>query len=108
MRREGENTHGESIKNNRHYFFVFYSRRIYCGKLLESRAVVPAGYTQSVKTGGTVESKYIACGAYEVSSYEENVLHVFSKYTVYYPDELESAPKTTNKKYPVIVVCNVS
>lgn len=99
---------GKALKITGIIFLFFIAGGFIVLKFLGSRSVVPAGQTQSVKTGGTVESKYIACGAYEVSSYEENVLHVFSKYTVYYPDELESAPKTTNKKYPVIVVCNVS
>lgn len=73
-------------------------------KFLESRPAVPANYTQDAETGGPIEAKYMAAGGHEVSAYEEPVLQGFSKYTVYYPAELE----TTAKKYPVIVVCNGS
>lgn len=73
-------------------------------KLLGSRPAVPANYMQDVETGGSIEAKYMATGGYEVSAYEEPALQGFSKYTIYYPTELE----TTDKKYPVIVVCNGS
>ena len=73
-------------------------------KFLGSRPVVPANYTQDTETGGPIEAKYMATGSHEVSTYEEPVLQGFSKYTIDYPTELE----TTDKKYPVIVVCNGS
>lgn len=73
-------------------------------KFLGSRPVVPANYTQDTETGGHIEAKYMATGSHEVSTYEEPVLQSFSKYTIDYPTELE----TTDKKYPVIVVCNGS
>ena len=73
-------------------------------KFLGSRPVVPANYTQDTETGGPIEAKYMATGSHEVSTYEEPVLQSFSKYTIDYPTELE----TTDKKYPVIVVCNGS
>ena len=73
-------------------------------KFLGSRPVVPANYTQDTETGGPIEAKYMATGSHEVSTYEEPVLQGFSKYTIDYPTALE----TTDKKYPVIVVCNGS
>lgn len=73
-------------------------------KFLGSRPAVPANYTQGTETGGSIEAKYMTTGGYEVSTYEEPVLQGFSKYTIYYPTELE----TTDEKYPVIVVCNGS
>lgn len=73
-------------------------------KFLSSRPVVPADYTQNAETGGPIEAKYMSAGGYEVSVYEEPVLQGFSKYSIYYPSELE----TTDEKYPVIIVCNGS
>ena len=73
-------------------------------KFLGSRPAVPADYIQDAETGGPIEAKYMAAGGREVSAYEEPALQGFSKYTIYYPSELE----TTDKKYPVIVVCNGS
>ena len=69
-------------------------------KFLGSRPAAPANYMQDTETGGSIEAKYMAAGGYEVSAYEEPVLQGFSKYTIYYPAELE----TTDEKYPVIVV----
>ena len=73
-------------------------------KFLGSRSAAPANYMQDTETGGSIEAKYMAAGGYEVSTYEEPTLQGFSKYTIYYPTELE----TTDEKYPVIVVCNGS
>lgn len=69
-----------------------------------NRPVAPADYQQSVETGGEMEAKYMANGSFEVSVYEEPVLQVFKKYVIYYPAELE----TSDKQYPVIVICNGS
>lgn len=68
------------------------------------KPVAPANYPQTVKTGGAIESKYMANGTYEVSCFEESVLQGFGKYVLYYPTELESADKT----WPVVVVANGS
>lgn len=73
-------------------------------KILRNRPAVPANYMQDTKTGGSIEAKYMVAGGYEVSTYEEPTLQGFSKYTIYFPTELE----TTAEKYPVIVVCNGS
>ena len=69
-----------------------------------SRPAAPTDYQQSVKTGGEIETKYMADGDFEVSVYEESALQVFKKYVIYYPTELE----TSDKQYPVIVICNGS
>ncbi len=64
--------------------------------------MVPNDYTETVKTDGIIESKYLKNGKYEVSYYEEKTDEKFEKYEVYYPKELESK----NKKYPVVVFVN--
>lgn len=73
-------------------------------KYLGSRPAAPKDYQQSVETGGEIEAAYMSNGSFEVSVYEEPVLQVFKKYVIYYPAELE----TTDKQYPVIVICNGS
>lgn len=73
-------------------------------KYLGSRPAAPADYQQRIETGGELEAKYMANGSFEVSVYEEPVLQVFKKYVIYYPAELE----TSDKQYPVIVICNGS
>lgn len=73
---------------------------IYIGK----RPAAPADYQQRVETGGEIEKKYMANGNFAVSVYEEPVLQVFKKYIIYYPSELE----TSDKQYPVLVICNGS
>lgn len=69
-----------------------------------NKPAAPTNYQQSVETGGAIEAKYMANGSFEVSVYEEPVLQVFQKYVIYYPAELE----TSDKQYPVIVICNGS
>lgn len=73
-------------------------------KYLGSRPAAPTDYQQSIETDGEIEAKYMANGSFEVSVYEEPVLQVFKKYVIYYPAELE----TSDKQYPVIVICNGS
>ncbi|MGN0266547.1 MAG: hypothetical protein ACI4D7_02600, partial [Lachnospiraceae bacterium] len=68
------------------------------------KPVAPTDYTQTVETGGEIEAKYMANGAYEVSYSEEPVLQGFGKYVLYYPTEL----KSTDKTWPVVVVANGS
>lgn len=64
----------------------------------------PSDYQKTVKTGGEIEGAYMKNGEYEVSVYEEPALQGFGKYITYYPTELTSS----DKKYPVIVICNGS
>ena len=73
-------------------------------KVLGSRPAAPTDYQTTVQTGGDIEKKYMKNGDYEVSIKENAVLQQFGKFIVYYPTELE----TTDKKYPVIVMCNGS
>lgn len=75
--------------------FIVYNSR---------KPAVPTDYTQTVETGGEIEAKYIANGAYEVSYFDEAVLQGFRKYVLYYPSELENTEKT----WPVVVVANGS
>lgn len=73
-------------------------------RYIGSRPAAPEDYQQSVQTGSALEAKYMANGTFDVSVCEEPVLQVFKKYLIYYPSELE----TTDKQYPVIVLCNGS
>lgn len=73
-------------------------------KILGSRPAAPKDYQKKVQTGGAIEAKYMANGACEVSKHEDACLLEFGKFIVYYPKELENS----NKKYPVIVLCNGS
>lgn len=73
-------------------------------RYLGSRPAAPNDYQQSVETGSEAEAKYMANGSFEVSIYEEPVLQVFKKYVIYYPSDLE----TSDRQYPVIVICNGS
>lgn len=67
-----------------------------------SHNTLSENYRDSIETGGEIEAKYLQDGTYKVSYYEETAMQVFEKYEIYYPTELE----TTDKVYPVIVVCN--
>ena len=73
-------------------------------KYLGNRPAAPSDYQQSVETGGEIETKYMDNGSFEVAVCDEPVLQGFQKYMIYYPVELE----TTNRQYPVIVICNGS
>lgn len=73
-------------------------------RYIGSRPAAPVDYQQSIRTGSALEANYMSGGAFDVSVYEEPVLQVFKKYVIYYPSELE----TTDKQYPVIVLCNGS
>lgn len=63
---------------------------------------VPKNYTETVKTGGEIEAKYLKNGTHKTAYTEAKVLENYKKYEIYYPEELTSA----DKKYPVIVVSN--
>lgn len=69
-----------------------------------NKPAAPTGYQQNIEIGGEIEAKYMSDGEFEVSVYKEQALQVFKKYVIYYPTELE----TSNKQYPVIVICNGS
>lgn len=65
---------------------------------------VPNDYHKNAKTGGDIEAQYMKSGDFDVSVYEEPVLHGFGKYVTYYLAELSAS----DKKYPVIVISNGS
>lgn len=69
-----------------------------------NKPFAPADYTQTVNTGGKIETKYMAKGTYEVSYFEEQVLQGFGKYIIYYPSEIGS----TDQTIPAVVVANGS
>lgn len=66
------------------------------------KPAVPEDYTDTVKTGGDIEKKYLKNGTYSVAYTEVRVDEDFEKYEIYYPENLS----TGNRKYPVIVVSN--
>lgn len=68
------------------------------------KPAVPNDYYETVETDGEIETKYMSCGPYEVSHYEEAALQGFGKYIIYYPSEMEHE----NEKYPVVVFANGS
>lgn len=71
---------------------------------LSKKPAAPENYQKTTETGGDIEAKYMADGPYEVAEHEDGTLLEFQVFRVYYPKELE----TTDRKYPVIVICNGS
>lgn len=59
-------------------------------------------YRNDIQTGGDIEASYLQNGPFETGYYEEATMQGFEKYAISYPKELE----TSEKKYPVIVICN--
>ena len=70
--------------------------------LLSIIPAVPNNYTKEVKTGGDIESKYLAMGKYKVKNTKSKSSELTKYNYVYYPEELENS----QKKYPVVVVLN--
>lgn len=70
--------------------------------ILSKRPFVPDDYTQTVKTGGVLESKYLSMGEHEVSYMESPALMSFKKYEIFYPTDLSDM----NGKLPVVVFVN--
>ena len=69
---------------------------------LSKKPFVPTNYTKTVKTGDTLEAKYLAMGAFEVSQIQADALDDWKTYSIYYPTILE----TNNTAFPVVVVVN--
>lgn len=69
---------------------------------LSCRPAVAHNYTETVKTGGDMEAKYLAMGAYEISYLEKSGLHDFKKYEIYYPSDMTNG----NEKCPVVIFSN--
>lgn len=55
---------------------------------LAKKTAVPEDYTKTVKTGGALESKYIAMGSHEVSCFECAAMMSFKKYEIHYPADI--------------------
>lgn len=64
--------------------------------------MAPADYTETVKTGGDIESTYLRNGSHSVSYFEKKVNEDFEKYEAWYPEDM----KSTDGTYPLIVVLN--
>lgn len=69
---------------------------------LSTRPFVPNNYTKTVDTGGELEAKYLAMGAYEVKYTEADAPGEWKKFEAYYPSELEQGERA----YPVVVFAN--
>ncbi|MCR5295611.1 MAG: alpha/beta hydrolase [Lachnospiraceae bacterium] len=69
---------------------------------LSKRPAVSGDYISRIKTGGSIEAKYLAMGPYEVSYWEQNVLQDFRKYEVYYPSDIGSG----SAQYPAVIFSN--
>lgn len=70
--------------------------------LLSMQPFVPNNYTQTVKTGGELEAKYLAMGASQVEHMEVFTEEEWGNINVYYPKELTESAKS----YPVVVMVN--
>lgn len=66
--------------------------------------MTPNNYTKEVKTGGDIEIKYLSMGDYKVKKVKKDGSEITKKYYIYYPEELSNI----NKKYPVVVILNVT
>ena len=70
--------------------------------ILSGRPFVPGNYTEKVKTGGTLEEKYMHMGPYETAVYTEEAPEDWGNYIIHYPKEMEHS----NKTYPLVVFVN--
>ncbi|MCC3261228.1 hypothetical protein [Paenibacillus polymyxa] len=69
---------------------------------LANNPAVPNNYTETVKTGGELEAKYIAMGEHEVSYFESAAMMSFKKYEIFYPADMSEM----NRSLPVVVFVN--
>ena len=70
--------------------------------LLSLKPFVPDNYTISVKTGGAIETEYLANGSFNVSFTEYTAPDDWEKYKIWYPAEIAN----TDDKYPLVIVAN--
>ena len=70
--------------------------------LLSMQPFVPNNYTQTVKTGGELEAKYLAMGTSQVEHMEVPTEEEWGNINVYYPKELTES----SENYPVVVMVN--
>lgn len=68
---------------------------------LSKKPAVPKNYTETVKTGGDVEAKYLAMGSHEVEHLESATVSSLEKFEVYYPKDIEKMSKV-----PVVIFLN--
>lgn len=69
---------------------------------ISKRHFVPENYTETVKTGGEIEKKYLNMGKYDIDYYESLAMMSFKKYEIYYPKDI----KTMTNKIPVVIFVN--
>ncbi|MDN4085398.1 poly(ethylene terephthalate) hydrolase family protein [Paenibacillus polymyxa] len=69
---------------------------------LANNPAVPNNYTETVKTGGELEAKYIAMGEHEVNYFESAAMMSFKKYEIFYPADISEM----NRSLPVVVFVN--
>lgn len=62
---------------------------------LSKKPAVPENYTETVKTGGDVEAKYLAMGSHEVEHLESATVSSLEKFEVYYPKDIEKMGKVS-------------
>jgi len=63
---------------------------------------VPADYTVTTNTGGSIEAEYLLKGSFDVSKIEAAVNEDFKSVIIYYPSSLTGQ----NRKFPVVVFVN--
>lgn len=63
-------------------------------------SMAPSDYTDTVKTGGKVEAKYLVMGDYSVDYVTRKGSDVTKKIYIYYPEDLNES------SYPVVVMLN--
>ena len=68
----------------------------------DNAPVISKGYNEQIETGGKLEAKYLAGGGLTAKKFTAKAEDPIKKYTVYYPEELE----TSDKKYPLLIVVN--
>ena len=62
---------------------------------------VPENYTETVKTGGEIEAKYLAIGSYEVEHLESTTVSSLEKFDVYYPKDIDKMGKNRNSRFQI-------
>ena len=69
--------------------------------VLSKSPAVSENYTETVKTGGEVEAKYLAMGSYEVKHLEIATMSSLEKFEIYYPKDIDKMDKV-----PVVIFLN--
>ncbi|MDV3427793.1 MAG: alpha/beta hydrolase [Bacillota bacterium] len=68
----------------------------------DNMPVIFKGYNEKIETGESLEAKYLQTGDLATKKFTAKAEKPINKYTVFYPEELE----TSDKKYPMIIVVN--